>query len=44
MELLTNFNFISIPMVEISISKSMQFFFFLKIVKIEPANKIQSFF
>jgi hypothetical protein len=25
-------------------SKSMQFFSFLKIVKIEPANKVQSFF
>jgi hypothetical protein len=25
-------------------SKSMQFFFLLKIVKIEPANKVQSFF
>jgi hypothetical protein len=49
MELLTNFKWIlkmSIPMVEmlqIEI-QSLCNLFFLKIVKIEPANKVQSFF
>jgi hypothetical protein len=45
-ELLTNFNFFSIPMVGI-LQKEIQNqcnFSFLKIVKIEPANKVQSFF
>jgi hypothetical protein len=45
-ELLTNFNFFSIPMVEM-LHKEIQSlcnFSFLKIVKIEPANKVQSFF
>jgi hypothetical protein len=45
-ELLTNFNFFSIPIVEM-LQKEIQSqcnFSFLKIVKIEPANKVQSFF
>jgi hypothetical protein len=44
-ELLTNFSFFSIPMVEM-LQKEIQSlcnFSFLKIVKIEPANKVQSF-
>jgi hypothetical protein len=46
-ELLTNFKWIkkmSIPMVEM-LQKEIQSLcnFFLKIVKIEPANKVQSF-
>jgi hypothetical protein len=45
-ELLTNFNFFSIPMVEMLHQEiqSLCNFSFLKIVKIEPANKVQSFF
>jgi hypothetical protein len=49
MELLTNFKWIlkiSIPTVEM-LQKEIQSLcnvFFLKIVKIEPANKVQSFF
>jgi hypothetical protein len=46
MELLTNFNFFSIPTVEM-LSKEIQSlynFSFLKIVKIEPANKVQIYF
>jgi hypothetical protein len=49
MELLTNFKWIkkmSIPMVEM-LQKEIQSlcnFSFLKIVKIEPVNKVQSFF
>jgi hypothetical protein len=46
MELLTNFKFFSIPTVEM-LHKEIQSvcnFYFLKIVKIEPANKVQSFF
>jgi hypothetical protein len=46
MELLTNFNFFSIPAVEM-LQKEIQSlynFSFLKIVKIEPANKVYSFF
>jgi hypothetical protein len=45
-ELLTNFKFFSIPMVEILQEEiqSLCNFSFLKIVKIEPANKVQSFF
>jgi hypothetical protein len=45
-ELLANFNFFSIPTVEM-LQKEIQTlynFSFLKIVKIEPANKVQSFF
>jgi hypothetical protein len=45
-ELLTNFNFFSIPMVEM-LQKEIQSlcnFSFLKIVKIEPAIKVQRFF
>jgi hypothetical protein len=45
-ELLTNFNFFSIPMMEM-LQKEIQSlcnFSFLKIVKIEPTNKVQSFF
>jgi hypothetical protein len=45
-ELLTNFKFVFIPMVEM-LQKEFQShcnFFFLKIVKIEPTNKVQSFF
>jgi hypothetical protein len=46
MELLTNFNFFSIPTVEMlhKETQSVCNFSFLKIVKIEPANKVQSFF
>jgi hypothetical protein len=46
MELLTNFNLFSIPIVEM-LQKEIQSlcnFSFLKIVKIQPANKVQSFF
>jgi hypothetical protein len=45
-ELLTNFNFFPIPMVEMLKEeiRSPCNFSFLKIVKIEPANKVQSFF
>jgi hypothetical protein len=45
-ELLMNFNFVSIPTVEMSPKElqSLCNFSFLKIVKIEPANKVQSFF
>jgi hypothetical protein len=45
-ELLTNFNFFSIPMVEMLQKeiKSLCNFSFLKIVKIEPTNKVQRFF
>jgi hypothetical protein len=45
-ELLTNVNFFFIPIVEM-LQKDIQSlcnFSFLKIVKIEPANKVQSFF
>jgi hypothetical protein len=45
-ELLTNFNFFCIPTVEM-LKEEIQTlcnFSFLKIVKIEPANKVQSFF
>jgi hypothetical protein len=45
-ELLTNFKFFSIPMVEM-LQKEIQSlcnFSFLKIVKMEPANKVQRFF
>jgi hypothetical protein len=45
-ELLTNFNFFSIPMVEM-LPKEIQSlcnFSFLKIVKIEPTNKVQTYF
>jgi hypothetical protein len=45
-ELLTNFNFFSIPTVKM-LQKEIQSlcnFSFLKIVKIEPTNKVQSFF
>jgi hypothetical protein len=45
-ELLTKFNFFSIPMVEM-LQEEIQShcnFSFLKIVEIEPANKVQSFF
>jgi hypothetical protein len=45
-ELLTNFNFFSIPMLEM-LQKEIQSlcnFSFLNIVKIEPTNKVQSFF
>jgi hypothetical protein len=45
-ELLTNFKFFSIPMVKM-LQKEIQSlcnFSLLKIVKIEPANKVQSFF
>jgi hypothetical protein len=44
-KLLTSFKFFSIPMVEI-LQKEIQSlcnFSFLKIVKIEPANKVQRF-
>jgi hypothetical protein len=49
MELLTNFKWIfkmSIPTVEMLKTEieSLCNFFFLKIVKIEPTNKVQSFF
>jgi hypothetical protein len=45
-KLLTNFKFFSIPMVEVLQEEfqSLCNFSFLKIVKIEPANKVQSFF
>jgi hypothetical protein len=45
-ELLTNFDFFSIQMVEMLQEEiqSVCYFSFLKIVKIEPANKVQSFF
>jgi hypothetical protein len=45
-ELLTNFEFFSIPMVEMLHQEiqSLCNFSFLKIVKIEPTNKVQSFF
>jgi hypothetical protein len=45
-EVLMNFNFLFIPMVEM-LHKEIQSlcnFSFLKIVKIEPANKVHSFF
>jgi hypothetical protein len=45
LELLMNINFFSIPIVEM-LEKEIQSlcsFSFLKIVKIEPANKVQSF-
>jgi hypothetical protein len=45
-ELPTNFNLFSIPTVEM-LHKEIQSlcnFSFLKIVKVEPANKVQSFF
>jgi hypothetical protein len=44
-ELLTNFNYFFIPMVEM-LQKEFQSLCnsFLKIVRIEPANKVQSFF
>jgi hypothetical protein len=46
MELLTNSNFFLIPMVEMLEKEFLSLcnFSFLKIVKIEPANKVQSFF
>jgi hypothetical protein len=46
MELLTNFNFFSIPMVEMLPKEiqSLYNFSFLKIVKIEPTNKVQIYF
>jgi hypothetical protein len=45
-ELLTNFNIFLIPMVEMLQKeiRSLCNFSFLKIVKFEPANKVQSFF
>jgi hypothetical protein len=45
-KLLTNFEFFSFPTVEMLHQKiqSLCNFSFLKIVKIEPANKVQSFF
>jgi hypothetical protein len=45
-ELLTNFKFFLIPTVEMLKEeiRSLCNFSFLKIVKIEPANKVQSFF
>jgi hypothetical protein len=45
-ELLTKFNFFSIPTVQMLQEEiqSLCNFSFLKIVKIEPANKVQSFF
>jgi hypothetical protein len=45
-ELLTKFNFFSIPMVELLQEEiqSLCNFSFLKIVKIEQANKVQRFF
>jgi hypothetical protein len=45
-ELLTNFNFFPISMAEMLHKQilSPRNLFFLKIVKIEPANKVQSFF
>jgi hypothetical protein len=46
MELLTNFKFFKIPTVEILQKEiqSLRNFSFLKIIKIEPTNKVQSFF
>jgi hypothetical protein len=45
-ELLTNFKFFPIPTVEMLLKEiqSLCNFSFLKIVKIELANKVQSFF
>jgi hypothetical protein len=45
-ELLTNFKFFSIPTAEMLHQEiqSLCNFSLLKIVKIEPANKVQSFF
>jgi hypothetical protein len=45
-ELLTNFNFFTIPTMEMLQKKNQSpyNFSFLKIVKIEPANNVQSFF
>jgi hypothetical protein len=45
-ELLINFNFFSIPKVEMLLKEiqSLCNFSFLKIVKIEPANKVQIYF
>jgi hypothetical protein len=45
-ELLMNFNYFFIPTVEMLQEEiqSLCNFFFLKIVRIEPANKVQSFF
>jgi hypothetical protein len=45
-ELLTKFNFFPIPTVEMLLEEiqSLCNISFLKIVKIEPANKVQSFF
>jgi hypothetical protein len=45
-ELLTNFNFFSIPTVEILQEEiqSLCNFSFSEIIKIEPTNKVQSFF
>jgi hypothetical protein len=45
-ELPTNLNFFFIPMVEMLKEeiRSLCNFSFLKIVKIEPSNKVQSFF
>jgi hypothetical protein len=45
-ELLTNFKFFSIPTVEMLKEEiqSLCNFSFLKIVKVEPANEVQSFF
>jgi hypothetical protein len=45
-ELLTNFNFFSIPTVEILQKEipSLCNFYFLENFKIEPTNKVQSFF
>jgi hypothetical protein len=42
-ELLTNFNFFTIPMVEMLLKEiqSLHNFSFLKIVRIEPTNKVQ---
>jgi hypothetical protein len=44
MELLTNYKKNSIPTVEMLQEEILRNFSFLKIVKIEPANKVQSFF
>jgi hypothetical protein len=45
-EFLTSFNFFSIPTTEMlqKETQSLCNLFFLKIVKIKPANKVQSFF
>jgi hypothetical protein len=45
-ELLTNFNFFPIPIVEMLLKEIQSLFnlIFLKIVKIEPANKVQIYF